>query len=105
MALSLRKGLVLALLLASAGCSTPESVVKSRASEALACRDLEVTCHGGKVFHLAEQFTCEARGCGKEAKYHCETPLQNIGPFERRRAATCVTQEAYDAWLRSPPSP
>ena len=41
------------------------------------------------MFHLAEQFHCEASGCGKVREYRCETPLRSVGPFELRRDAVC----------------
>jgi hypothetical protein len=78
-------------VLTIAACTSPDSVVTHRAAADLACppRELTVSCTGGIVFHMAEQFRCEAKGCGKAGEYRCETPLRNVGPFEVRRGAVC----------------
>jgi hypothetical protein len=75
-----------------AGCTyAPEAVVKERASAELSCpgRELQVTCSGGKVFHMHDQFDCDARGCGKLGRYRCEAPLLKRGPLEMHGDATC----------------
>jgi hypothetical protein len=81
-----------AALLGVAGCTaTPELLVRERASAELSCPapELKVVCTGGIVFHMAEQYRCEARGCDKLGKYRCEAPLRDIGPFASRGDATC----------------
>ena len=83
---------LVAVLFSIVSCSSsPEAVVTSRAATELACapRDVQASCHGGKVFHLAEQFHCEARGCGQVANYRCEAPLRSVGPFDVHLAASC----------------
>ena len=72
-------------------CSSPEEVVLQRATKDLACPSSEVTatCRGGSVFHSAEQYRCEAHGCGGAAAYRCEAPLRNVGALDYHLAAMC----------------
>jgi hypothetical protein len=71
--------------------SSPEAVVTRRATRELACPagEIETTCRGGIVFHLAEQCQSEAHGCAKSAEYRCEARLRTFGRFEFHLATTC----------------
>ena len=84
--------------LSIAACVTPTEVVRKRASMDLECpaSDLSVTCAGGKVFHLHEQFHCAARGCAKNASYRCEAPLDRYGPFELLGDARCHDRDVRE---------
>ena len=81
----------LAAVFAVAACTSPGAIVTHRAAADLACPrpNLRVRCTGGFVFHMAEQFRCEATGCGNVGEYRCETPLRRLGPFEVRSDAVC----------------